>query len=337
MSLDDTFVSSEMYEEPNFVMEVTNGRNEEVDRVRTASVMDSSFEPNQSSSISVGTFTDVSITDGYTFTPSDDNLLKDGIESGLTFNNMLREYKFSTKFPVTTLRNRWKMFLYNPSFCEIATKRMRTKVSLGKRVKWSDEEEFLLCSGVQNESLSFPKILRLYRNKFHPTRTPKSLEAHYYKLKRNNHIPEILAKCGSRKTGFLGINDPSRQTTSLEMLKFQVPSNVLLGFIGFMATYFVELPSAIIGKSTKSDKVHIDLTKEMGFHQISVHQSFLKLNSKGKFEIMNRGEAELFVNDLWLPKGNIYELNNGDILRWSTITLKVELFQENIDRITKIH
>jgi hypothetical protein len=54
-----------------------------------------------------------------------------------------------------------------------------------QRVVWSRHEELILEHELRvNPFASFAEILERYRNEFHPSRTPKKLEAHYYHMKK---------------------------------------------------------------------------------------------------------------------------------------------------------
>ena len=58
-----------------------------------------------------------------------------------------------------------------------------------KRVLWNDwEEEILKYEVMIKQQFHFQNILESYRSQFHSSRTAKSLEAHYYRMKRSSNL-----------------------------------------------------------------------------------------------------------------------------------------------------
>lgn len=61
-----------------------------------------------------------------------------------------------------------------------------------KRVPWSEEEDEIIKNELKSKgSVSFQHLLDKYRDKFHPSRTIRSLEAHFYRLKRSGNFTEV--------------------------------------------------------------------------------------------------------------------------------------------------
>jgi len=61
-----------------------------------------------------------------------------------------------------------------------------------KRVPWNEEEDELILSELKAKgSVSFQHLLDQYRDRFHPSRTVRSLEAHFYRLKRSGNFTEV--------------------------------------------------------------------------------------------------------------------------------------------------
>ena len=70
-----------------------------------------------------------------------------------------------------------------------AAKRMSKLPILNKRVLWNEwEEEILRYEVVVNHQFQFQHVLEKYRSQFHSSRTAKSLEAHYYRMKRSHNL-----------------------------------------------------------------------------------------------------------------------------------------------------
>jgi len=63
--------------------------------------------------------------------------------------------------------------------------------TLNKRVLWNEwEEDILRYEVMVHRQFQFQQILEKYRSQFHSSRTAKSLEAHYYRMKRSNHLSD---------------------------------------------------------------------------------------------------------------------------------------------------
>eukprot|EP01119_Soliformovum_irregulare_P025141 TRINITY_DN9229_c0_g1_i1.p1 TRINITY_DN9229_c0_g1~~TRINITY_DN9229_c0_g1_i1.p1 ORF type:complete len:226 (-),score=42.29 TRINITY_DN9229_c0_g1_i1:669-1346(-) len=130
------------------------------------------------------------------FTPQDDVSLKEQVQNFGTFDKLIRAVKFSQKFTAEDLKQRWAALLYDPVVAEASAKAMSTLPSQTKRVLWSPLEEEILRQEAGN--MSFLHILEKFRDKFHSSRTAKSLEAHYYRMKRTGAISKDDLK-GTKK------------------------------------------------------------------------------------------------------------------------------------------
>lgn len=69
-----------------------------------------------------------------------------------------------------------------------AAQSMSNLPTTAKRVLWTSLEEEILKQEVNGSFISFQYILEKYRDKFHSSRTAKSLEAHYYRMKRTGAL-----------------------------------------------------------------------------------------------------------------------------------------------------
>jgi hypothetical protein len=68
-----------------------------------------------------------------------------------------------------------------------------------KRAPWNEEEDEIIYSELKKKGyISFHYLLDHYRYQFHPSRTIRSLEAHFYRLKRNGNLDNIDHIHGSK-------------------------------------------------------------------------------------------------------------------------------------------
>jgi len=119
------------------------------------------------------------------WTTKDDLLLKEMVLNTLDITKVAKSTKFSKKFTQAEVEARWQAMLYDPNVASNSAKEMAKLPPLHKRVLWSPVEEELLKQEVSKEPfLGFQAVLEKFRPKFHVSRTAKSLEAHYYRMKR---------------------------------------------------------------------------------------------------------------------------------------------------------
>ncbi|KAL0480253.1 microspherule protein 1 [Acrasis kona] len=127
------------------------------------------------------------------WTPQDDLLLKNAVERGLRENEIQKQVKFSFKFSQDDIKERWKSLLYDVGVSELAAKHMVILSNVNsKRVPWTEEENKMILDELKRRKfISFQHFIDSNRERLHPTRTVKSLEAHFYRLKRSGTFDGI--------------------------------------------------------------------------------------------------------------------------------------------------
>jgi hypothetical protein len=125
--------------------------------------------------------------------PQDDLLLKNAAERGLAADEIAEQIKFQSSFTADEILDRWKALLYDNDTAKTAAKQMITlEQTSTKRVPWTEEENAIIIDELKKKRyLGFQQLMDKYRDEFHPCRTVKSLEAHFYRLKRNGVFDEI--------------------------------------------------------------------------------------------------------------------------------------------------
>lgn len=117
----------------------------------------------------------------------DDVKLRAAIESGILLCDVHKKVRFSVKFTKQDLIDRWFALLYDPSISSQSAAKAAFQSNTTKRVPWAQTEELRLKTETAKD-LNFTRILNTFRADFHPCRTSKSLEAHYYRMKRNGTL-----------------------------------------------------------------------------------------------------------------------------------------------------
>ncbi|KAL9653640.1 hypothetical protein ABK040_009117 [Willaertia magna] len=123
------------------------------------------------------------------WTPYDDFLLVKSIEKNMDIEEITNSIKFSYPFNKEEITSRWKEVLYDPILATQTAKNITIlqNVKNYKRVPWSNEENQIIFREIETHGdvpLNFELIYDKYRHCFHPSRNPKTLEAHYQRMRR---------------------------------------------------------------------------------------------------------------------------------------------------------
>lgn len=125
------------------------------------------------------------------WTSNDNLLLKDAVINPFDFVKIAKNIRFSCRFTPQELEDRWRQMLYDPEISDQVAKGIQELPPTTKRVLWTPkEEEILTREASKPDFAGFQTLLEDFRNKFHPSRTARSLEAHYYKMKRGKQATE---------------------------------------------------------------------------------------------------------------------------------------------------
>lgn len=136
---------------------------------------------------------DYQLSKFYKWTPQDDLLLKNAAERGLDATEIAEQVKFLNNYTPEEILERWKVLLYDNATAKQAAKNFLILEQSGvKRVPWTEEENAIILDELKKKGfIGFQQILDKYRDQFHPCRTVKSLEAHFYRLKRTGAFDDI--------------------------------------------------------------------------------------------------------------------------------------------------
>ncbi|KAL0228845.1 hypothetical protein GEMRC1_013465 [Eukaryota sp. GEM-RC1] len=287
------------------------------------------------------------------------------MEAGDSFTNLAGSGKLSSQFPTSVLQQRWKSMLTDPDFVQKISKTMAGSISLGKRAKWTDIEERLLRDGVANNFVSFANILETHKSKFHPTRTPKSLEAHYYKMKRAGNLPaavpmasapipappapsSLLPTVTEIQTGAIPEiiqkepEPPAQVILNLEhylkpipeQLGYSYPGAILMGRV---CSFPISCKRSLIGRQVKGNPVDVDVTKEACSASVSRRQAVLWLSDDPEeCRIENIGKNPIIVDGNVLYTGDKFRVLDQSLLEFSCIRLILFIYQENMSNLTLV-
>ncbi|EFC39334.1 predicted protein [Naegleria gruberi] len=160
--------------------------------------LSSSLPTNDTSSTIICTSKTHQLSKFYKWCPHDDYLLIKGVEKGMSAEEIRGSIKFERSFTTEEITERWLSILYDPTISQITGKHMNMLQSVKnyKRVPWSNEENQIIFKEAETHKevpLNFELIYDKYRDCLHPSRCPKTLEAHYQRMRRKGIIKEHIS------------------------------------------------------------------------------------------------------------------------------------------------
>eukprot|EP00762_Andalucia_godoyi_P003478 ANDGO_04324.mRNA.1 hypothetical protein len=101
--------------------------------------------------------------------------------------------QLSYPFTVQDVTARWDSLLHDEPLADAVTKQISVFLDTqNKRVPWTATEDQILTDEYLKKGIvNFDFMLDKFRQVFHPSRTAKSVEAHFYKLRRAGKLPDL--------------------------------------------------------------------------------------------------------------------------------------------------
>lgn len=136
--------------------------------------------------------------------PTDDLALIIGVQQTNDLRTVHLGTKFSCRFTVQELQQRWYALLYDQAVSRVAVAAMRNLhpdmiASVQDKALWSAQEEQLLATVKSAVSVrqsspaplsAFEELLTKHPDVFYPSRTPKSLQRHWLTLRMYHLLPD---------------------------------------------------------------------------------------------------------------------------------------------------
>lgn len=126
----------------------------------------------------------------------DDNLLIKAAEKGLNKKEIADTVKFSIPFSEDDIEDRWREILYEKETANAVSKAVvKLLRSTLKRTSWTKREETIIKKEYKEKGyMSFPHVLSKYKNEFHPCRTVKTMESHFWSMKKKGMFIDVKEK-----------------------------------------------------------------------------------------------------------------------------------------------
>ncbi|XP_067015360.1 microspherule protein 1 [Anabrus simplex] len=158
--------------------------------------------------------------------PTDDLALIIGVQQTNDLRMVHRGIKFSCRFTVQELQQRWYALLYDPAVSRIAVAAMRNLhpdliASVQSRALFSKAEEQLLGtikSTTQPTIETFQEMLAQNTHIFYPSRTAKSLLMHWTLMKQYSLLPDQTVQPLPRGEHILNFTDAEEMINDAELM-----------------------------------------------------------------------------------------------------------------------
>ncbi|GFS02373.1 microspherule protein 1-like, partial [Elysia marginata] len=147
--------------------------------------------------------------------PQDDLILITAVQQTNDLSAVHTGVKFSCRFTLKELEERWYALLYDPAISKIAMEAARqlhsdTVASIQGKALYSNAEEKLLgtvASGSQPSLDTFQSLLQQHADVFHPARTAKTLQCHWLLMKQYHLLPDQTVQPMPRGDHILNLSD----------------------------------------------------------------------------------------------------------------------------------
>jgi len=125
----------------------------------------------------------------YLWTPTDDFLLKEGMQTMGDYQMIAKNIRFAHNFCAEEIEARWLALLYHPVYAHEAATRLPSVLKASEQAPWTEgEEEILRESLLRSTDVDFQALLEKHRTQFHSSRTARALQAHSDILKRLHRL-----------------------------------------------------------------------------------------------------------------------------------------------------
>lgn len=159
--------------------------------------------------------------------PTDDLALITGVQQTNDLRMVHRGTKFSCRFTLQEIQQRWYALLYDSAVSRVAVQAMRNLhpeliASVQARTLYSKTEEDLLGtvkSSSQPTLEVFQELLETNAHSFYPARTAKSLLAHWQLMKQYHLLPDQTVQSLPRGEHVLNFSDAEDMINDAELME----------------------------------------------------------------------------------------------------------------------
>ncbi|KPP69644.1 microspherule protein 1-like [Scleropages formosus] len=281
--------------------------------------------------------------------PTDDLLLINAVLQTTDLTSVHLGVKFSCRFTLREIQERWYALLYDPVISKLAWQAMRQLhpeaiAAIQSKALFSQAEEALLSkisSNSQPKLEVFQDLLNKHPGIFYPSRTPKSLMVHWQLLKQYYLLEDqselmISDRHQKREIRQLEQELPRWQVLVDSITGMNSPdfdNQTLAALRGRMVRYLMRSREITLGRATKDKQIDVDLSLEGPAWKISRKQGIIKLKNNGDFFIANEGRRPIYIDGRPVLSGNKWKLNNNSVVEIASLRFVFLINQELISLI----
>ncbi|KAG8042323.1 hypothetical protein G9C98_004957 [Cotesia typhae] len=268
--------------------------------------------------------------------PTDDLALITGVQQTNDLKMVHRGTKFSCRFTLQEIQQRWYALLYDSNVSRVAVQAMRNLhpeliASVQARTLYSKAEEDLLGT-VKSQMSRGEHIL----NFSDAEDALNDMELSEQKDELNDTEMTIFDRKNKKEIRVLE-NELSRWQVLVDNVAGTNPpdfDNQTLAILrGRLVRYLMRSKEITVGRSTKDHNVDVDLSLEGPAWKISRRQGTIRLRNNGDFFISSEGKRPIFVDSRPILAGNKMKLNNNSVIEISGLRF---IFLINQDLISVI-
>uniref|UniRef100_A0A673ZL96 Microspherule protein 1 n=1 Tax=Salmo trutta TaxID=8032 RepID=A0A673ZL96_SALTR len=286
--------------------------------------------------------------------PSDDLLLINAVLQMTDLTSVHLGVKFSCRFTLREIQERWYALLYDPVISKLAWQAMRQLhpeaiAAIQSKALFSQAEEVLLAkilSSSQPKLEVFQELLSKHPSVFYPSRTPKSLLVHWQLLKQYYLLEDQSAPPVSVILISVSVSLPRESRDEVlehelmisdrEQYRMNSPdfdNQTLAALRGRMVRYLMRSREITLGRATKDKQIDVDLSLEGPAWKISRKQGIVKLKNNGDFFIANEGRRPIYIDGRPVLSGYKWKLNNNSVVEIAGLRFVFLINQELISLI----
>uniref|UniRef100_A0A3Q2QFZ4 Microspherule protein 1 n=1 Tax=Fundulus heteroclitus TaxID=8078 RepID=A0A3Q2QFZ4_FUNHE len=282
--------------------------------------------------------------------PTDDLLLINAVLQTSDLTSVHLGVKFSCRFTLREIKERWYALLYDPVISKLAWQAMRQLhpeaiAAIQSKALFSQGEQALLAkigSTSQPKMDVFQELLGKHPGVFHPSRTPKSLMVHWQLLKQYYLLDDQSVQPLPKGDQVLNFSDAEQmvddvklkdsrdevlehelmisdrhQKREIRQLEQELPRwQVLVDSITGMycaPQLHRQRTATCTGRWDRA--IHRDFKKEIYCETVSfLSICVIKLKNNGDFFIANEGRRPIYIDGRPVLSGNKWKLNNNSVV-----------------------
>ncbi|XP_009993481.1 PREDICTED: microspherule protein 1, partial [Chaetura pelagica] len=215
--------------------------------------------------------------------PADDLLLINAVLQTNDLTSVHLGVKFSCRFNLREIQERWYALLYDPIISKLACQAMRQLhpeaiAAIQSKVLFSKAEEQLLNkvgSTSQPTLDTFQELLHKHPDVFYPSRTAKALQLHWQLMKQYYLLEDQTVQPLPKGDQVLNFSDAEDMLDDSKLKWMSSPdfdSQTLAVLRGRMVRYLMRSREITLGRATKDNQIDVDLALEGPAWKISRKQ-----------------------------------------------------------------